>query len=132
MSTSTQTFRGKVQEIADGMITLVVPDSSYRLHLVADEGLDAEPGQRVTGVIRARAKRVDKVGTGGRYVEPVFGRPRRVQGRVESSDPSANTITVKCGVVLVAALMHPQRAADFPEGSFVSFDVERGASFSAV
>jgi len=132
MTTTTDTFRGKLEEQSDGMIVVSVPDTSYRLHLAVDQPLDAKPGQRVTGVITAQGKRVDVVGTGGRYIEPVFGRPRRIQGRVVATDPAANTITVRCGAVMRITLMSSQKAADFPEGTFVSFDVERGAGFVSV
>ena len=42
----------------------------------------------------AEAKRIDVVTTGGRYVEPVYGRPRRVQGTV---------IAIEDGAVVVNA-----------------------------
>jgi len=129
MTTTTDTFRGRLEEQTDGTIIVSVPDTSYRLHLVAPDTLDARPGQRLTGVITAQAKRVDVVGTGGRYIEPVHGRPRRVQGRVVANDTATNTITVRCGPTMKVTLMPSQKAADFPEGAFVSFDVERGAAF---
>jgi len=127
--TATDTFQARVESVEDGVAVLVVPDTSYRLHLEGCESLASRVGQRVRGRVTAQAKRVDVVGSGGRFVEPVFGRPRRVQGRVITHNPSANTLTVRCGVVVTAKLMPAQNAADIPDGAFVAFDVERGASF---
>jgi len=60
-------------------------------------------------------------------LEPVYGRPRRIQGRVVDRDPAANNLTVRAAVPLVCELVAGQRAADFPIGTLVSFDVEPGA-----
>lgn len=105
-------------------------NSDYLVHLLPIGEIAAEPGRRVTGVLRAEAKRVDVVRTGGKYVEPVIGRPRRVQGRVIETDTSRNTLTVDAGLPIVCRLTdHRQRAGDFEPGQFVSFDVLRGATF---
>jgi hypothetical protein len=109
---------------------LTFHNTSYRLHVLPVGPITAEPGKRIIGIIRADAKRVDKVSSGGRYVEPVFGRPRRVQGRVIATDNTAGTITVNAGVPICCRLTDErQRATEFEPGDFVSFDVLRGASF---
>lgn len=128
--------RGKLEEIREATATqpafVVVSlyNTEYLIHL---QPVGAVPenrlGKRVEGVIRAEAKRVDVVKSGGRYVEPVHGRPRRVQGRVVEVDASANTITVNAGAPLVCRLTDArQRASSFEPGMFVSFDVLRGAT----
>lgn len=112
-------------------VVLTFANTSYRLHLEPKGAIDVDLGKRVEGVIRAEARRVDKVGSGGRYVEPVFGRPRRVQGSVVATDASANTVTVNAGVPIVCTLTDGrQRADDFELADFVSFDVLRGATFT--
>jgi len=129
--------RGKLLEQVDATATtpayvvLTFPNTSYRLRLHPEGGVRAELGKRIEGVIHADARRVDKVGSGGRYVEPVFGRPRRVQGSVVAKDEKANTITVHAGVPIVCRLTDArQRADQFEVGDFVSFDVLRGATFT--
>ena len=105
-------------------------NSDYRLHLIPLNEITAKVGKRIVGVIRAEAKRVDIVRSGGKYVEPVMGRPRRVQGRVGEIDNARNTITVDANAVVVCRLTdHRQRASDFEPGQFVSFDVLSGATF---
>lgn len=124
--------RGELLESSEGFIVLGLPGTDYRLHLVVDQPIATEPGKRIDGRIRARARRVDVATSGGRYVEPVFGRPRRVQGRIAAVDPQANSITVHCGCPFICELTANQRASDFPLGAIATFDVERGASFQPI
>jgi hypothetical protein len=115
-------------------VVLTFPNTDYRLHLEPaggslPAGIDGRVGSMVIGTVRANARRVDVVRSGGRYVEPVFGRPRRVQGRVVSVDAGRGTITVHAGVPIVCRVTAPgQKAGDYEAGAFVSFDVERGAT----
>jgi len=112
-------------------IVLDVPNTSYQLHLIPTAAPGVALGKRLIGVIRAQARRVDVVKSGGRFVEPVAGRPRRVQGIVVARDASSNTITVNAGVPLVLTLTDPrQRAEQFADGDFVSCDVLDGATFT--
>ena len=85
------------------------------------------------GTITARARRVDTVPSGGKYVEPVIGRPRRVQGRVigHASGSGGDRLIVDAGVpmhfTLTDGRQHPK---DFAVGDMVSFDVLDGACFT--
>lgn len=126
------TVTGRVEEKSDEKLVLSVTGTDYRLHLVPAAPIAAEMGDRVTGVVRAQARRVDKVPSGGRFIEPVFGRPRQVQGRVVGGDVQANVLYVHAGVPIHAALMAPQQAGDFAIGQMVNFSVERGATFEPV
>ncbi|MEX2216508.1 MAG: hypothetical protein WD768_20515 [Phycisphaeraceae bacterium] len=120
-------------ERKDGLVILALPGTDYRIHLAvasASEGLKhAELNRPITGRIFAQAKRVDVVTTGGRFIEPVYGRPRRIQGRIISTDETANTITLFCGCPFTCQLMAIQKASEFSVGQLVSFDVEKGARF---
>lgn len=134
--------RGTLEDVVDATATqpayvvLSFANTSYRTHLLpapasALEQLRERVGKRAIGTIRAEAKRVDVVRSGGRYVEPVYGRPRRVQGSVVAVHPETNSITVHAGMPIVCKLTAPgQKAANFEPGQFVSFDVLRGATFT--
>lgn len=112
-------------------LVVEVPNTSYQLHLLPAAAVSTALGKRIVGVIRADARRVDNVKSGGRFVEPVFGRPRRVQGSVVATDASANTVTVNAGVPVVLKLTDArQRADQFAAGDFVSCDVLDGATFT--
>jgi hypothetical protein len=127
--------RGTLTEIVPaaatrpGYIRIAFPNTSYDLHLQPAGPVQSPIGKRITGTIRARARRIDEVKTGGRYVEPVAGRPRRVQGSIIAIDGGA--IVVDAGVPIHCTPTDPrQKAADFTPGQFVSFDVLDGASFT--
>lgn len=110
-------------------IILGLPGTDYQLHLLVDAAIGADLGKPITGRIDARAKRVDVVRTGGRFIEPVYGRPRGLQGRIAAIDPAANAITIHCGCPFVCQLVASQKATAFSQGILVRFDIERGATF---
>jgi hypothetical protein len=121
---------GRVHELDADRLVLDIPHTDYRLHLALARPLDAAVGDKLTGTIHAQAKRVDPIRAGGRLIEPNYGRPRRVQGRIVGGDPQANTLYVHCGgAPVIATLMPSQQASDFAIGQMVLFDVERGAVF---
>ncbi len=122
--------RGIALEREGERLVLGLAGTDYRLHLVVDGGAAIVVGKAVVGTICARARRVDVIDAGGRYIEPVYGRPRRVQGSVVAVDAGVNTLTVHGGCAVVCELVAGQRAGDFCVGQMVSFDVERGAWFS--
>jgi hypothetical protein len=108
-------------------ITFGVPNTNYELHLVPQGTIKAQVGKRLIGTIRAQARRIDVVQTGGQYVEPVYGRPRRVQGTVIAIKDGA--LVVDAGVPIHCAPTDArQKAEQFSVGQFVSFDVMDGAS----
>jgi len=110
-------------------VVLSFANTSYRMHLQPTAEVSTPVGKTVIGTIRAEAKRVDVVHSGGRYVDPVFGRPRRVQGAVVAND--GGVLTVHAGVPVVCTLTDPrQKAEDFAVGDFVGFAVARGATFT--
>lgn len=111
-----------VESVENGIVTLRVPGNNYRNSFaVADEaGLAA--GSRVRGKVMAPAWKVDRVETGGNYVEPLYGRPRRMQGTILSIDTAANTLTVQVGYEATCLLPERYRAADFVVGQRVGWD----------
>lgn len=114
---------GVIDEVHADWVQVRIPDTNYRIRLVPAEGLSVAVGDKVVGVIRAQALRMDVIPAGGRYVEPVQGRPRRVQGRVVGGNVSLNEVYIKAGPGVVVTPMAPQRAGDFSIGQMVSFDV---------
>jgi hypothetical protein len=111
------------------ILALALPNTSYVLHLVAAEPVGVAVGKRVVGTIRAEVRRLDVVDTGGRYLEPVVGRPRRVQGRVIRA--GGGVVVVDAGVAVHCVLTDErQKAEDFQPGQVVSCDVRDGATFT--
>ena len=126
------TTTGVLFEVATDFITLSLPGTDYRIHLVTKAPIGLAVGHRITGHIHARAKRVDVLTAGGRYFEPIYGRPRRIQGMVVATDTEHNTISVKCNAVFICELTANQSAADFQHGQLVACNIERGASFEPI
>ncbi len=142
MSPQTQaqvpTVRGKVADYrgatdeTPATIEWVLPDGDYRIRLVVDGPVDTDAHDEASGYIAANAKKVSIVGTGGRFIEPVHGRPRRVQGRIAAVDAAAGTIIVRAGggCPVVAKLTSPGQTPDqYQAGQFVGFTIEPGARF---
>lgn len=112
-------------------IVVEFPNTSYRLHLMPIGPITTEVGKRIVGTIEVSARRVDVVDTGGAYVEPVYGRPRRVQGRVISTDQQTRSIVVDAGMAIRLTLTDArQTATQFNTGDLVSCDVLDGATFT--
>ncbi|MCC7144881.1 MAG: hypothetical protein IT443_00395 [Phycisphaeraceae bacterium] len=125
--------QGRLLSQSPGMLVLGLPGTDYQLHLTVKQEVKPSLAGQVQGRILAKARRVDKVHTGGRYVEPVYGRPRRVQGAVVDKNPQRNSLTVHCGCAIECILTDSrQQTSEFALGDLVSFDVERGAAFEPV
>ena len=145
-ATSENTARGLLYDAFSATATkpasivFHVPGSQYQIHLRQEGTITGQVGKRIAGVIHASARRVDATSQGGRFVEPVIGRPRRIQGTVLAHDAAANTITVDCagsaavdgvGLPVVCKLTDPrQKPEQFPLGTLVGFDVLDGATFT--
>lgn len=113
------------------MIVLEIPNTSYRLHLVPATAAGVPVGKRLIGELRGEARRVDAVETGGAYIEPLVGRPRRLQGRIVSVDPASNTVTVGAVVPFVCTLTDArQKPEQFTPGQLVALDLVDGATIT--
>ncbi|XAM01140.1 hypothetical protein OT109_07085 [Phycisphaeraceae bacterium D3-23] len=123
---------GVVASVGEGCIELKLPGTDYKFKLVVAADFGAQVGEKVSGVVRAQARRMDVVTAGGRFVEPIYGRPRRVQGTVSGGSVTDNAVYVTAGPRLCITPLSPQTASDFALGQMVSFDVEPGARFDRV
>lgn len=133
------TVEGTVVDKGLEKLLLALPGTDYKLQLVLATGVsdllpDAGSPKRITGTIYAQARRIDIIPKGGRFVEPVQGRPRRVQGRVLAINPTPESqghIAIQCapGCVMLVKPLSPQSSTSFKEGQLVSFDVEPGSRF---
>lgn len=117
-------------------VVLTIPNTDYRLQLRPHGDdlarFEGRIGSPVIGIIRVPAKRLDICGAGGRFVEPCFGRPRRVQGMVRAVLKPENVVVVGAanGLSLHLTPTAPgQTAAQFAEGDFLTCGVLDGASF---
>ncbi len=125
--------RGKVIEVRGSTIVFQPINTNYELHLVAAAGNYAGPLKTpVEILIRVQARKVWTVPSGGNFVEPIFGKPRTIQGRVKAVDQS--WIVLQSGVPIVVKLPTSDSGIDFNAGtisvgSMVNAMVMPGATF---
>jgi hypothetical protein len=112
-----------VESVAGNLVTLAVPNTNYRnAFLIRNASTSLRSGERVRGTIHAPAWKVDRVDLGGNYVEPLYGRPRRMQGTILSVSPGTNELTVKVGYEVTVKLPEKYKASDFQPGERIGWD----------
>ena len=116
-------------EQGDGYAVFSITETDYQLKLKSYKPFDAPAGKRIRGTIHADARRLDTCDTGGRFIEPVYGSPFRMQGDIIAIDKAAQTVTINCCVPVVLRIGKGQRAADFEVGDFITTGIMPGASF---
>ncbi len=123
--------RGTLHATSEGHVTMAVPGTSYQLLLSVYQPVAAAIGKRLVGTIKANARRIDKTDSGGRYIEPVYGRPRRIQGSVIAINPADQSLTIDAGMPITVKPTDPrQRFDQFQLGDFVATDLLNGATFT--
>lgn len=117
----------------DDKVVVQLPGTNYQLHLKATGPVEPNPQGRVRGVIRCSVWKVDFVSAGGAYIEPVYGRPHRIQGRVIGALETGNSIIVEVhNQPIVAELPDRWQASEIAEGTRVGLDVYEGSTFEPV
>jgi hypothetical protein len=106
--------RGKITEAKDGLIVFNPRGTTYQLHL-KHTGETPTLNQPVDLVIRAMARKVWTVPSGGNFITPIVGPSKIVQGRVKSVTESE--LVVQAGANFVIALPKAESAVDLPDGS---------------
>jgi hypothetical protein len=103
--------KGKVVRADADLIVFAPANTSYELHLRSAGGTyDGPIGSPVEIVIRAQARKVYTVSSGGNFIQPIFGTPRVIQGRVRAVDD--RHVTVHAGVPIVIELPAEAHAID--------------------
>lgn len=126
---ASQVVRGTLLESHPDRIVLGIPGTDYRLHLNISTPIAAKVGSHITGRISVHARRIDLTRTGGHFIDPVYGRPRNIQGCVIETGLDNTTMVVKAVVPLHVRVRPPQKPSDFEVGSIVGFSVDPGAEF---
>jgi hypothetical protein len=121
--------RGVLESVDDNGIVLAIHHTEYRLHLSPAQEINASVGSRIKGTIHARAQRMHAARGGGRFIEPVWGAPRIVAGRVRTVDATQRRLLVDTGVPMWVEAPKDQDLGVIREGELVNFYVESGARF---
>jgi len=122
--------RVRVLEAGDDQVIVGLPGTNYRLYLRPTAKVQPPANMRVKGMIRCPVWKVDFISAGGAFVEPVYGRPRRVQGRVITAIPELNAVAVDVWDTPIIGLL-PERwqASEIASGTRVGLDVKPGSEF---
>ncbi len=125
--------RGVLESLTDDELVLAIPHSNYRLHLVPTvpaREIDVPLGKRIRGVIEARALRIHPARGGGCFIEPVWGAPRIVAGKVLQVDQPNHRVLVDASAPMWVTAVDGQDLGVLEEGQLVNFYVQSGSTFS--
>ncbi len=117
---------------ADGVVRVNPTGTNYELHLSAAAMPALEAGTVVRGHIRAKARKLMTVPSGGNFISPILGTPRTIQGRVKYAQGS--TLVVHAGCPVIVELPAEDHAIDqnngpITVGAMVNVIVHPGVSF---
>ena len=114
-------------------VRISLPNMAYRVELVLAgdaTALAGKVGKRVNGTVRGKAQRAWHATAGGSFIEPVWGMPRIVQGRVLAVDVHANAALLDLAFPAWVTLEPSQAAGGFQTGDMLNFYVESGMTFT--
>jgi hypothetical protein len=115
MATTTSFLaRGKVTGNANGKIVFQPANTNYEIHLEVASGYSGPLNQLIDGRIKAKARKVYTVPSGGGFITPLFGPMRIVQGRVMQVEELR--IIIRGGVAVEIELPTGQDSIDLEEG----------------
>lgn len=107
--------KGKVLQNNGQTVVFQPAGTNYELHLlVAGGAYDGPVGQPVSCVIRVDARKVYTVPSGGNFIQPIFGPPRIIQGRVRALDD--RRLVVHAAVPITVNLPADAHAIDLNRG----------------
>ena len=74
---------GKIIAMQDATLVFAPANTNYEMRLDATGPMaGAQIGVMTEALIRGAARKVWTVPSGGNFIEPIFGPPRRIQGRI--------------------------------------------------
>jgi hypothetical protein len=107
--------RGKIIEVKNGSVVFQPSNTNYQIWLNVENDFKPELSKHpIECFIRVNARKVYTVPSGGNFIQPIFGPPRILQGRVRYADE--RTIVVHAGVPVIVDLPAADSAIDLAEG----------------
>jgi hypothetical protein len=110
--------RGKILRIENNLIVFNPAGTTYELHLVSANGeLPTPSSQTISCHIRAKARKVWTMASGGNFVTPIYGTPRVIQGRVRYLEDGL--AVVQAGAPIILTLPAESEAFDLVNGPVI-------------
>lgn len=92
--------RGKVIRVDGNKVVFAPAGTTYELLLVTATPFDGPVNTLIEGRIRIDARKLYTVASGGNFVDPIFGQPRIVQGRVKQVSDKSMVLHAGCDIVV--------------------------------
>src|SRR5215211_5439159 len=105
---------GKVTAAGEGKLVFAPAGTNYELHLLCPR-YAGPVNKPVRGTIRVTARKLWTVPSGGNWVQPIFGPPRIIQGRVRAL--AATHLVVQAGMPIRVDLPDDDIVYDLANGS---------------
>ena len=104
---------GKILSRDDTSILFSPQNTTYELKLESPN-YDGPVGPRTEGFITVTARKIYTVPSGGNFIQPIFGPPRIIQGRVKYLDEKE--MVVQAGAPIIVQLPAQEDAYDLASG----------------
>ena len=105
---------GRVSEKRGTAIIFKPANTTYEL-LLEGTGYDGPLNSPVDIIIQMNARKLWTVPSGGNFIEPIFGKPRTIQGRVKAIE--GQTLVIQAGLPIHVALPSADSAVDLNDGA---------------
>jgi hypothetical protein len=105
---------GKIIAVFDDGVVFAPSGTSYELRLKTDSHYAGAVNTPVEVLIRATARKVWTVPSGGNFISPIIGPPKIIQGRVTYADEKQ--LVVRAGAMFLIDLPSAEHAVDLPNG----------------
>jgi len=124
--------RGRVTEAKPDGVIFAPSNTTYLLQLQTATRYDGPLNELIGAFVRAKARKIYTVPSGGGFVAPIFGPPRIIQGRTLYVDDG--NIVIRAGLPIIVEIPTDDDAIDLSVGpiavgALVNAVVFPGASF---
>jgi hypothetical protein len=110
--------RGKVVSVQDNAVVFAPSNTNYQLRLERQGGGPDAPsiptGVVLDAILRVTARKVWTVPSGGNFIDPIYGPPRKIQGRIRYLDEEQ--MVVQAGTPVLVKLPQDPEAFDLVRG----------------
>lgn len=112
MSETDFVARGKVKSVKDDTVIFMPSGTTYELYLRGS--YDGAIGELIDCIVKAKARKIYTVPSGGNFITPIFGPPKIVQGRVRAA--SDQRLVIHASIPVIIDLPRDESAIDLDEG----------------
>ena len=113
MTATSLATKGKVLRTEGDCLVFQPGNTNYELHLKAGN-YTGPIGTPVLCTIRVTARKVYSVSTGGNFIQPIFGTPKIIQGRVLSIE--GQQLVMHAAAIIVVTLPGDETSIDLNSG----------------